>query len=301
MKPASLKTRIFLDTGDPQETKEVIKLLGFLDGQTTNPTLIAKNPAAQKRLAEGKKFTSEEIFSFYMNVVQEISKLIPDGSVSIEVYAEPYTPNPDPILEQGQAWIHAIAMFEQGKGMNTWIPNAHIKYPTTGVGLAAAEMSIKENMRVNMTLCFSQEQGAAVYAATKGAQKGQVFLSPFVGRLDDIGENGMDLIKNTIEMFKNSDHHVEVLSASVRSVEQLMYALHLGSDIITAPYKILKEWGEKGMPFPDANFVYNHSELKPIPAKNLDLNQPWQNYAIAHDLTAKGIEKFSHDWHALTE
>ncbi|MEK7170516.1 MAG: transaldolase family protein, partial [Patescibacteria group bacterium] len=83
-----MRSKIFLDSGDPKETREIISLLGFLDGQTTNPTLIAKNPKAQKRLAEGKKFTSEEIWDFYRGVVGEISGLIPRGSVSIEVYAD---------------------------------------------------------------------------------------------------------------------------------------------------------------------------------------------------------------------
>lgn len=287
MKPANLKTRIFLDSGDPQETKEVIKLLGFLDGQTTNPTLIAKNPDVQQRLQEGKKFTTEEVYTFYKKIIQELSALIHQGSISIEVYSDANTT--------------ADEMFAQGQQMYTWIPNAHIKYPTTTAGLAAAEKSVQSGMRVNMTLCFSQEQAAAVYAATRTAKRGQVFLSPFIGRLDDIGENGMDLIKNIIAMYENGDHHAEVLSASVRSMEQFLYALHLGSDIITAPYKILKEWGEQGMPLPEANFVYNHPALKPIPANNLDLNLPWHEYNIAHELTAKGIEKFSQDWHALTE
>lgn len=285
MRPANLKTRIFLDSGDPQETKTIMGLLGFLDGQTTNPTLISKNPEAQKRLQEGKKFTQEEIYDFYKKVISELSALMPDGSISIEVYSDLNTT--------------AEQMITQGKKMYTWIPNAHIKYPTTSAGLQAAENSVKEGMRVNMTLCFSQEQAAAVYAATKGAAKGQVFISPFIGRLDDLGENGMDVIKNIITMYKNGDGHVEVLTASVRSFEHFMCALHLGSDIITAPFKVLKEWGDKGMVLPPENYVYNHPELKPIPSLDLDLGNPWSGYDIRHELTAKGIEKFSQDWNAL--
>ena len=87
----NFKTRIFLDSGDPEETKEATKLLGFLDGQTTNPTLISKNPDAAARLARGEKFTGAEILDFYKKTVREISGLIPDGSVSIEVYADPST------------------------------------------------------------------------------------------------------------------------------------------------------------------------------------------------------------------
>ena len=84
MKPQNLKTKIFLDSGDPAETRETLSILGFLDGQTTNPSLIAKSPQAQ-----GKKFTQVEIYNFYQKVVREVSSLIPQGSVSIEVYAEP--------------------------------------------------------------------------------------------------------------------------------------------------------------------------------------------------------------------
>ena len=87
MKPKNLKTKLFLDSGDPEETKEALNLLGFLDGQTTNPSLISKNPIVIKRIESGKKFSREEIYAFYKDVVCEISSLIPQGSVSIEVYS----------------------------------------------------------------------------------------------------------------------------------------------------------------------------------------------------------------------
>ena len=77
MKPENLKTRIFLDGGDPEETRETLHLLGFLDGQTTNPTLISKNPQARKRLDQGERFTKEEALNFYRDTVREISGLIP--------------------------------------------------------------------------------------------------------------------------------------------------------------------------------------------------------------------------------
>lgn len=274
MRPSDLKTRIFLDSGDPAETREAIKILGFLDGQTTNPSLIAKNPETA-----GKKFSKSEILNFYKGVVQEVSGLIPGGSVSIEVYADPST-------SSGQ-------MLVQGREFYTWISNAHIKYPTTHEGLKAAEAAVKEGMRVNMTLCFSQEQAAAVYAATRGAQKGQVFLSPFIGRLDDRGENGMDLIANIIQMYRDSDYHVEVLTASVRNAEHMRRALELKSDIITAPLKVLKEWEEGKLG------ELEDSNLKPIPYIELDLEKGWQEYNIKHELTDKGIERFAADWNGL--
>lgn len=282
MRPANLKTKIFLDSGDVNETREIKKILGFLDGQTTNPTLIAKNPQAQERLARGEKFAEQEVWQFYKKVVEEISTEIPDGSVSVEVYADEAT--------------SSDLMFQMGSKIFTWIPNAHIKYPTTKAGLEAAERSIKEGMRVNMTLVFSQVQSAAVYGATLGAKKGEVFVSPFIGRLDDKGENGMDLIKNTLEMYKKSDGHVEVLAASIRNMNHFLGCLSLGVDIITAPFSLLKEWAEAGMPLEG---VYNKGELKEIPYQDLDLNLNWSQYDIAHDLTDTGLKKFVEDWRSI--
>lgn len=290
MRPANLNTKIFLDSGDPSETKQVLDLLGFLDGQTTNPSLIAKNPETAKKIESGEKFSKEEIFDFYKGVVSDVSNLIPKGSVSIEVYADKATT--------------AEQMLEQGREFFTWIPNAHIKFPTTHEGLKAANQAAKEGIRVNMTLVFSQDQGAAVYSATKteGPETLEgfknIFISPFIGRLDDQGENGMDVIANIINMYEKSDHHVAVLTASVRSMDHFLYALKLGSDIITAPFKILKEWGEKGMPIIN-DFVYAPQDLKAIPYKELDLEKPWEEFDISHQLTDTGIDKFSADWNAL--
>lgn len=259
-----MPTKIFLDSGDPQETKEALKLLGNLDGQTTNPSLIAKNPQAQ-----GQKFTSEEVYGFYRKVVEEISGLIPQGSVSIEVYADKNT--------------SVETMINQAKEMNAWIPNSHIKLPITKNGLAAAEILVKEGIRVNMTLCFTQAQAAAVYAATLGAKKGEVFVSPFIGRLDDKGINGLDLVKNCMEMFKAGDGHVEVLAASTRNLYHHLACLELGADIITSPLAILKQW----------------QEIKPITYEKIELDKPWQEQNISHELTDAGIDKFCADWNQM--
>lgn len=280
MRPGNLKTRFFLDSGDPAETREALKLLGFLDGQTTNPSLVAKNPETQSR-----KFSRTEIFEFYKKVVQEVSGLISKGSVSIEVYAD------------GQST--AEQMLTQAREFFTWIPNAHIKFPTTAEGLKAAIPAIHEGIRVNMTLCFSQAQAAAVYAATKGASKGQVLVSPFVGRLDDRGLNGMQLIANIIQMYQAGDGHVEVLTASVRSLNHLLYAIKLGSDIATVPLKVLQEWAQAGLPMPKEDFQYDAGGLKPIPFEDLDLAQPWPSFDLHHELTDAGIVKFAADWNAL--
>lgn len=284
MRPTNLKTKIFLDGGDPKETRETVTLLGFLDGQTTNPTLIAKNPVVAKKLGT-EKFTADELQDLYKNVVSEISLMIPDGSVSIQVYADSNT--------------KAEEMLKQGKQMYTWIPNAHIKYPLTFEGLKAAEESIKLGMRVNMTLVFSLEQAAAIYCATKGCKKGQVIISPFIGRLDDIGINGMSLIENITKMFEKGDGHVEVLAASIRNIDHLLYNFKLGVDIMTLPFKTIREWVDQDMVTPDENYIYPKGDLKDIPYQELDLNKDWQEFNINHQLTDKGLEKFANDWNSL--
>lgn len=287
MRPSSLKTKIFLDSGDTQETRETIDLLGFLDGQTTNPTLISKNPRARERLERGGKFAKEEIFKFYREVVKEIAFLIPKGSISVEVYADLST--------------MAAEMLTLAKEMYSWIPNAWIKFPTSQEGLLAAQDAIRAGMRVNMTLCFSQDQAAAVYIATKGAKRGDVYVSPFIGRLDDRGEDGMALIANIMKMYRQGDGHVELLTASVRKLDHLLYALKLGSDIITAPFSVLQEWAAQDLLIPDESYEYKGDDLKPILYKDVDLSGGRQDFDLGHPLTDKGIEAFSADWNKLVK
>jgi len=295
MKPEHLNTRIFLDSGDPDETQELIHPseatrdvfthCGFLDGQTTNPSLVAKNPEVQKRLENGEKFTETEINGFYRELVEEISSLIPDGSISIEVYADKHTT--------------AEEMLKEGREMNTWIPNAHIKLPATPEGIKAAHHAVKEGIRVNMTLCFTQAQAAAIYSATKGAKKGDVFLSPFVGRLDDRGQNGISLIRNILRMYEVGDGHVEVLVASVRSMEHFYASLAQKSDIITAPMRILKEWAQDDLLLPGNEYVYDSKELTDIPYEEYDLDADFASFDVSHPLVEEGIEKFVADWKKL--
>lgn len=282
-----MKTKIFLDSGDPKETKEAKALLGFLDGQTTNPTLISKNPAVAEKLQRGEKLTEKAAFDFYKKTAKEIYQLIPDGSISLEVYADKET--------------KAKEMLEQAKEMYSWIASARIKFPTTTQGIKAAKIAVKKGMRVNMTLCFSQKQALAVFLALKEAKEGDVYLSPFIGRLDDKGENGMELIKNILEMKKTAETKVEILTASVRKLDHLLYAIFLGSGIVTAPFHILKEWKEKDLIMPDADFQYRSEGLKQIPYENLDLTLPWEGFDISHPLTDSGLEKFSADWKSMIE
>ncbi|MBI3985232.1 MAG: transaldolase [Candidatus Levybacteria bacterium] len=286
MRPKDLKTKIFLDSGDPIETKKIIKILGFLDGQTTNPTLIAKNPKAVEMIKKGKKFTKKEIYAFYKDVIQEISKLIPQGSVSVEVYADFETTSSQ--------------MLKEAEEMFSWIPNAHIKLPIIKEGLVAAHQAAQDGMRINMTLCFTQEQAAAVFLATKGASKGAVLISPFIGRLDDVGQNGISLISNILKSYrKDKNNHVEVLAASVRNLPHFLSSLSLECDIITAPFSVLSEWAEKGCPIPGSSYIYK-TELETIPFIDL-LNFPkdWRKTRLENELTKKGVEKFCADWGVL--
>lgn len=278
------KTKIFLDGADFEETKEIISELGFLDGQTTNPTLLSKNAEIIEKCSDGQ-CVQEDVYEFYKKTAQRIADVLPAGSVSIEIYSDRNTTSAE--------------MVSSAEELATWIPNAHIKFPTTAAGLEAAGVVIKKGIGVNMTLVFSQEQAAAVYAATSGAKPGQVFISPFVGRLDDQGEDGMDLVANIIKMYSKGDGHVQVLTASVRSLEHFLQALKIQSDIITSPAKILRLWNQTGQTDPDEGFVYQSAGLSPIEYKKLDLEKNWTKFNIYHRLTDDGLEKFSADWNGL--
>ena len=281
-RPTTLTTRIFLDSGSPDDTRSTLDLLGFLDGQTTNPSLVAKALRADNPDIALKQ---QELMDAYKGIVQNISQMIPHGSVSIEVYGDK-----DTVAE---------TMITQGREMNTWIPNAHIKLPTTKAGLEAANVLTGEGVRVNMTLIFSQAQAAAVHAATFGAKKGDVFLSPFVGRLDDRGENGIDLISRISDMYKKEESHVEILTASVRNIDHFLASIAAGTDIITCPKKILDEWAASNFITPEATYSYTRDDLSSIPDASVSLTQSWQEYNIQHDLTDTGLQKFADDWNAL--
>ena len=279
-------TRVLLDGGDPHETRHIRDLLGFLDGQTTNPTFVAKNPDLQRRIASGHKLSLQEQQQQYKQIVQRISPLVGTAGVSIEVFADFDTT--------------AAQMVRQGEEMSTWVPNAYIKYPCIREGLRAAKLSVERSIRVNMTLCFSQSQAAAVYAATKGS-KDPVYVSPFVGRLDDRGDDGMQVVENIEKMYARGDGHVQVLVASLRKLDHLFYAFKLRCGLVTAPAKILEDWATRHLSPPGDDFVYsavdkNERSLRKIPYQDLDLNASWESFDLKHELTDKGIKKFVDDY-----
>jgi transaldolase len=280
------KARILVDGGDPEETARIKRLVGYVDGQTTNPTLVAKNPEVRSLVSSGQKLSSREELEEYKKIVRTISPLVGDAGVSIEVFADLDTTG-----EQ---------MIAQGREMFSWIPNAYIKYPCTHEGLRAAQMSVREGMRVNMTLCFSQQQAAAVYAATKGS-KAPVYVSPFIGRLDDHGESGMDLVKNIKHMYAAGDGHVQVLAASIRHLKHVLGSFAMSAELVTAPSKVWEQWATASFPLPKADFVYYGTDkpekpLKAMPYQSIDLNRQWESFDIQHELTTKGIQQFVADY-----
>jgi transaldolase len=303
-------TKFFLDSCDPLQTVEAItalqKINMTLDGQTTNPSLLVKNPLLMTKL-EGGKIDEQELLSFYKQEIQAISKLIPEGSVSIEVYADEQSTKDD--------------LLKQANDFYTWIANANVKFPTTKAGLEAAEEFVNNGGRVNMTLVFSQEQALAVHLATKNMKNpGDVLLSPFVGRFDDIGLNGTDFIANVVQMYNELGSQVSILSASLRNLSHLEKCIELGSTLTTGPLNIYQEYVEKQLKTKSekaevgelplakglaaqADWGYKTDAtptLQPIPYKTLDLTETnWQNLNIQHDLTDKGLAKFVADWKSV--
>jgi transaldolase len=153
----------------------------------------------------------------YLPTVQEIARLVP-GPVSGEVLATEY----EEILTQGRR-LAGIA------------ENVVVKVPLTPDGLRAVATLKKEGTRTNVTLCFSPMQ--ALLAAKAGA----AYISPFVGRLDDIAEDGMDLIEQVVTIYRNYGFDTEVLVASVRHPIHMTQAAMLGADVATIPFKVLEQ------------------------------------------------------------
>lgn len=153
----------------------------------------------------------------YLPTVQAIAKLVP-GPVSGEVLATEY----EEILSQGRR-LAGLA------------ENVVVKVPLTPAGLRAVATFKKEGIKTNVTLCFSAAQ--ALLAAKAGA----AYISPFVGRLDDVGEDGMELIDKVVTIYRNYGFDTEVLVASVRHPIHMVQAALLGADVATLPFKVLEQ------------------------------------------------------------
>jgi transaldolase len=153
----------------------------------------------------------------YLATVQEIARLVP-GPVSGEVLATEF----DEIMEQGRR-LAGLA------------ENVVVKVPLTPPGLRAVAKLLAEGIRTNVTLCFSAAQ--ALIAAKAGAG----YISPFVGRLDDVGEDGMELIEKVVSIYQNYEFDTKVLVASVRHPVHIVQSALLGADVATLPFKVLEQ------------------------------------------------------------
>jgi len=154
----------------------------------------------------------------YEATIKEICSIIP-GPISTEVVVEGVEP-----------------MIEQARQMAAWAPNVIIKIPSTAEGLEVTRALSEEKIDVNMTLCFSVNQ------ALLGALAGAAYISPFVGRLDDIGQDGMQLVKDIVDVYKNyPDIKTQVIAASIRHPEHCLRAAKAGAHIATVPYNVLMQ------------------------------------------------------------
>jgi transaldolase len=174
----------------------------------------------------------------FKKLVKEICKIVP-GPVSAEVTA-----------------TDTEGMLREGRDIATWAENVVVKCPLTPAGLAATRTLANEGTRVNVTLCFSVNQ------AILAAQAGAWCVSPFVGRLDDINEDGCALVEHIVEVFHIQGFDTKVLAASLRTPQHITRCATAGADIATMPYKIFKQ-------------------------------------LVQHPLTDSGLAKFLEDWQSV--
>src|SRR6201991_1995925 len=208
--------KLFVDTGSIKEIESIAQL-GILDGVTTNPSLLAKEPGD------------------YRENLKKICAIV-KGPVSGEVTATDFA-----------------GMMREGNEIAKLDEHMVVKVPLTKDGIRSCKALSDEGIKVNVTLCFSAAQ--ALLAAKAGA----TFVSPFVGRLDDIGTNGMGLIKEIVEIYNNYDFTTEILVASARNPIHVIEAARMGADIATCPPAVIDQ-------------LFNHP------------------------LTNIGLEKFLKDW-----
>ena len=214
--------KFFIDTADLDEIAEA-KSWGCLAGVTTNPSLYARTGG---KLAD---------FEPHMLKIAELCEGLPVSAESTATTAE--------------------GMIEEGRRLAGLAPNIVVKLPVCEAGLAACRALADEGVRINMTLVFSAPQ--ALLAANAGAR----YISPFVGRFDDIAEDGLTQLSDIVTCVKNYDfdHEVEIIAASVRSPHHVTQAALMGADIATVPFGALKK-------------------------------------CIEHPLTDRGLERFLADW-----
>lgn len=190
--------KFFIDTANIEEIKKGIEL-GMVDGVTTNPSLVAKEPRP------------------FNEILRDICALV-DGPVSAEVIS-----------------VDADGMVAEARDLVKIADNIVVKIPMIEEGLKAVKRLSAEGIKTNVTLIFSATQ--ALLAAKAGA----TYVSPFVGRLDDISVNGLDLIADIMTILRNYGFSTEVIVASVRSPMHVVESALLGADIATIPYKVIAQ------------------------------------------------------------
>ncbi|QNF34182.1 fructose-6-phosphate aldolase [Adhaeribacter swui] len=192
--------KFFIDTANLNEIREAYDL-GILDGVTTNPSLMAK---------EGIK-GHDNVMAHYKAICD-----IVDGDISAEVIAVDY----EGIIREGEmlAELH---------------PNIVVKVPMIREGVKAIKYFSDKGIKTNCTLIFNA--GQALLAAKAGA----TYVSPFIGRLDDIGQDGMQLIEQIVQIFSNYGYPTEVLAASVRHTNHLLQCAEVGADVVTCPLNVI--------------------------------------------------------------
>jgi transaldolase len=189
--------KLFIDSGNLKDIEGLVPL-GIIDGITTNPSLLAKEPGD------------------YREILKKICQLV-KGPTSAEVTATDFE-----------------GMLRQGRDLASIDPHIVVKVPFTKDGVKACRALASEGKKVNVTLCFSPTQ--ALLAAKVGA----TYISPFVGRLDDISTSGMHLIREIVDIYRNYQFKTEVLVASVRHPLHIVEAARMGADICTCPAAVIE-------------------------------------------------------------
>lgn len=193
---------LFLDTANIDEIRQGVDM-GVVSGVTTNPSLASK---------EGIGALGD-----YRDAVCQIAGLVP-GSVSAEVLA-----------------TDRDGMLEEGRDIAGWADNVVVKLPSTAAGFEAMSVLAREGVRINQTLCFSVNQ------AILGARAGTTFVSPFVGRLDDAGHDGIQLVRDIVDVYRKHNIQVRVLAASIRTPLHCVQSAQAGAHIASIPYKVLMQ------------------------------------------------------------
>lgn len=304
-------TKFLLDSGDPNEYKKAQKLArekgSEIWGATTNPTLIAKKlTGTSAPLSVNKKISKEEAFELQKKIVLEIINIVP-GAVSAEVYADKKTTSGE--------------MIKQGRIISKWHKRVVVKLPTTIEGFKARTVLRKEYISVNNTLVFSQQQVFAICLHELIIQKefGPIsdlfppFISPFVGRLDDIEIDGMQLIEHSMKIKKEFNIAIWMLEASVRRLEHMKRGIDSETELITAPLMVYEDWfAQSSNSQEKLNTIsyaknYNQIEYWDYPKELLKIDSidkfmsaiENKKLDITHNLTEKGVMRFADDWKAI--